>query len=83
MRDSLANGDEFFAGRHAIRAGFERTALHLTFQPGNPHHEEFVKVGTDNREKLYPLEQRVLFVLRFFKNSRLKSKQAELAVQIK
>ncbi len=71
--NALADGDQFIAGSHAVRPGFERTALHLTLQASDPHHEKLVEIGAYDGKKLQTLEQGILLVLSLLENARLES----------
>ena len=46
-----------------------------------PDHEEFVEVGTEDRQKFEPLHQRVLGVLRLLQHAEVELQPAQLAVE--
>ena len=56
--------------------------LDLPLQAGDPHHEELVDVGADERQEHQPLEQRIAVVLRLFQHAALKVDQAQLAIDV-
>ncbi len=64
-------------GRRVLR---QHIAEGLLAQAGDADHEELVQVRGEDREKLYPLEQRVIGVLGFFKHARVELQPAQFAV---
>ena len=64
-------------GRRILR---QHVAERLLAQPRHAHHEELVQVRREDRQKLHPLQQRVLRVLGLFQHARIELQPAQLAV---
>ena len=55
---ALGDGGQLLGGKHAVGLGGGHPAGELLLQPGDPYHEEFVEVGSEERKKPNPLVQR-------------------------
>ena len=52
----------------------------LAFEPGNPHHIEFVEIARRDRQEAQPLEQRMPLVVGLGENPLVKGEPGQLAV---
>ena len=73
-------GEDFRRGETVHTAGGV-AALNLLFQPGHPHFEKFVQIGTGDRKKLKPLQEGIGGVKRLFQNPLVEFQPAQFPVQ--
>ena len=79
----FADSGELLRGRHGVGSGLGGdSAGELALETGYADHEKFVEIGADDGEKFEALDERILLVLRFIENARLKGEEAELAVDV-
>ena len=67
---------------HLVRTDRRRARLDLGLHAGDADLEEFVEVAADDAEKLQPLEQRIVAVLRLREHAAGERELPELAVEI-
>ena len=76
------DGGKLLCRCHALgRQRFDAGA-HLTAQPGDPHHVEFIEVVPRNRQEAQPFEQRMGTVCRFLQHAIVERQPRNLAVEI-
>ena len=79
MHDAL-DGLKNLGRAHSVRSNIARLARDLLLDAGDANLEKLVEVRAHNSEKLDPFEQRLGWVLRLFKDSAIKLKPAQLAI---
>jgi hypothetical protein len=78
VRDKIA----LFGQSQAVRPGFGITVFNLLNQSGQPDFKKFIKIVSADREKLQPLEQRIIFVLRFFQHTMIELQPRNFAIDV-
>jgi len=73
---------ELFLGAEAINARLSEVCFHLLNQPRHADFKKLVEVGSDEGEKLQPLEQRVAFVFRLLQHPPIEGEPAELSIEV-
>ena len=79
---TLANKTQLFdrldlVGIRVLRRSRQKRLLP---QPRNTHHEEFIQVGTEDRQEFHAFQQRCGIILRFFQHARVEFQPAKLAI---
>ena len=67
---------------HAIGCKVLRRAFaqRLFANTGHAHHEEFIEIRTENRQKLQPLHERIAGILGFLKHAEIKLQPAQFPI---
>ena len=78
--DDALDGLKNLGRAHSVRSNIARLARDLLLDTGDANLEELIEVRAHDSEKLDPFEQRLGWVLRLFKDSAIKLKPAQLAI---
>ncbi len=79
VHDAL-DGFENLGRAHPVRSDIARLARDLLLDAGDANLEKLVEIRAHDPEKLDPLEQRLGWILRFFKNAAIELEPAQLAI---
>src|SRR5207302_1062820 len=68
LSDARVDGIQLLRLRNTVGAGMSEAGGDLSSQSGHAHHVEFIQVGAEDRQKLYPLEEEVPGIERLVQN---------------
>ncbi len=78
--DFLQNIFELFCRGLAVRGPDGDLLAHLAFETGDANHEELIEIGRRDGQETQPLQQRVIGVQRFLKDTAVELEPGEFAV---
>ena len=65
-----------------VGTGFVVAVFNLLHHGGHANFEELVEIAGRNREKLYPLKQRIAFVPRLFEHTTVKREPRSVSIEV-
>jgi hypothetical protein len=80
--DAVADGRELLAGGPAVGGELRAGRGDLLHEPGDADLEELVEVGSEDRQELRPLQERVALVARLVEDAGVEVEPRELAVDV-
>src|SRR5690349_543074 len=80
--DHAPDSAQLLGGRLAVGRAAGHTGGNLLLDAGHADHEELVEIGTEDRQKLHALEQRVAFVECLIQNTAVEFEPAKLAIDV-